>query len=136
AEEAFLAGMIHDIGLLVALQVWPDQLRQVCARVQGGESDFCAVEQEVYGGVDHPQLGQAVAELWKFPRACQQVAGFHHRPEALPADTRLLTAVVYVADTLCATHDSGFPLTARNQELATRELEPLELPPALLNKLS
>lgn len=136
AEEAFLAGMIHDIGLLVALQVWPDQLRQVCSRVQKGENDFCAVEQEVYGGVDHQQLGQAMAELWKFPRACQQVAGCHHRPEALPAESRLLTAVVFVADTLCAAHDSGFPLTARHQELATRDLEPLEIPPTVLERLS
>src|SRR4051812_32849551 len=33
AEEAFLAGMIHDIGLLVSLQQSPEQLRQVCDRV-------------------------------------------------------------------------------------------------------
>jgi len=30
ADEAFLAGMIHDIGILVELQVWPDKLRQAC----------------------------------------------------------------------------------------------------------
>src|SRR5215213_7835674 len=29
-DEAFLAGMIHDIGMLVALQTAPDQLRSVC----------------------------------------------------------------------------------------------------------
>src|SRR5437868_2826369 len=32
ADEAFLAGMIHDIGLLVSLQTSPEQLKQVCER--------------------------------------------------------------------------------------------------------
>src|SRR4051812_11910656 len=33
-EEAFLAGMIHDMGILVSLQLWPEQLRAVCERAQ------------------------------------------------------------------------------------------------------
>src|SRR3954454_22477972 len=36
ADEAFLAGMIHDIGILVELQVWPDKLRQACDRAKAG----------------------------------------------------------------------------------------------------
>src|SRR5438309_689282 len=30
ADEAFLAGMIHDVGILISLQLYPEQLRQVC----------------------------------------------------------------------------------------------------------
>src|SRR3954451_3241216 len=30
ADEAFLAGMIHDVGLLISLQQTPEQLRTVC----------------------------------------------------------------------------------------------------------
>src|SRR5438105_11594558 len=33
ADEAFLAGMIHDIGILVSLQTAPESLRSVCAKV-------------------------------------------------------------------------------------------------------
>src|SRR3954447_25004072 len=32
AEEAFLAGMIHDIGVLVSLQVWPETIPAVCKK--------------------------------------------------------------------------------------------------------
>src|SRR4051812_27674043 len=56
ADEAFLAGMIHDIGILVELQVWPDKLRQACEKSKTTGTDFCAVEREVIG-VDHQQLG-------------------------------------------------------------------------------
>src|SRR3954453_13398318 len=30
ADEAFLAGLIHDTGLLVSLQVWPEKLKEAC----------------------------------------------------------------------------------------------------------
>src|SRR3954454_13675461 len=94
-DEAFLAGMIHDIGMLVTLQTAPDALRTVCEKVKsGGATDFCAVEREVIG-VDHQQLGQGLAELWKFPNTCQLVAGFHHQPLALTEYKHVLVWVVY-----------------------------------------
>src|SRR4051794_20786061 len=37
AEEAFLAGMIHDVGILISLQTFPEQLSQVCAAAKSGE---------------------------------------------------------------------------------------------------
>src|SRR5687768_5138879 len=79
ADEAFLAGMIHDMGILIALQVYPEQVRQVCDSARSGEKSFCDLEQEIIG-MDHQQLGMALAEQWKFPRSCQLVAGYHHRP--------------------------------------------------------
>jgi hypothetical protein len=43
--------------------------------------------------------------------------GYHHRPEVLSADNRLLPVVVHIADTLCC-HDSiGFYLTAADQKV-------------------
>src|SRR6266581_4704630 len=44
ADEAFLAGMIHDVGLLVSLQVMPEKLREVCEVAQKSEKDFCEIE--------------------------------------------------------------------------------------------
>ena len=117
ADEAFLAGMIHDLGVLVSLQTNPEQLRQVCETVAATGRDFCEVEREVIGA-DHQMLGMALAEQWKFPRACQLVAGFHHRPEQLGDENRLLVSLVYLADTLCAREKQGFNLTAAHQDLA------------------
>src|SRR5882724_4745996 len=52
ADEAFLAGMIHDIGLLVSLQTSPEQLKLVCERAKTEELSFCDIERELIG-VDH-----------------------------------------------------------------------------------
>jgi HD-like signal output (HDOD) protein len=116
ADEAFLAGLIHDTGLLVSLQTWPDKLLQVCEISKTSDKAFCDIEREVIGA-DHQQLGQALAELWKFPRACQLVAGRHHQPTSLADNNRLLVTLVFVADTLCCQQKRGFNLTALKQKM-------------------
>jgi len=128
-EEAFLAGMIHDVGILVSLQVWPENLPAVCTKIQesvaaGTPAYFCALEQE-QNGVDHQQLGAALTELWKFPRTCQLVAGFHHRPLTLADDARLLPTLVFAADTICCQQNQGFNLTALNQKIEDANLPQL-----------
>ncbi|HEX3356149.1 MAG TPA: HDOD domain-containing protein [Tepidisphaeraceae bacterium] len=132
ADEAFLAGMIHDIGLLVALQTSPEQLRQVCDRAKAEEKDFCEIEREVLG-VDHQQLGAGLADAWKFPRSCQLVAGFHHQPMQL-TDDRVLVGLVHVADTLCAQNTKGFNLTAHRQQIDASLLAQLNLDSATLEQ--
>lgn len=113
ADEAFLAGMIHDLGMLVQLQTSPELIRTVCEKAKNEQRNFCEIEREVIG-VDHQQLGAGLAELWKFPRSCQLVAGYHHQPDALAGD-RNLVALVHIADTLAGEAAAGFNLTTIGQ---------------------
>lgn len=124
ADEAFLAGMIHDVGILVALQISPEALRSVCDKARRGPADFdfCRAERETMG-YDHQQLGETLADIWKFPRACQLVAGHHHRIADVEAADRELVGIVHLADTLCAQAQQGFNLTAKNQSIETAAAE-------------
>jgi HD-like signal output (HDOD) protein len=133
ADEAFLAGLIHDTGLLVSLQVWPDKLREVCKVAQTSDKPFCEIEREMTG-VDHQQLGQGLAELWKFPRACQLVAGRHHNPTTLSDNSRLLVTLVFVADTLCCQQNRGFNLTALKQKMEDGGILDVNLDPSLIQQ--
>jgi len=124
-DEAFLAGMIHDVGILVSLQTAPEPTRLVCEKARqhtGGDFDFCALERQMMGGVDHQMLGARLAQAWKFPYACQMVAGHHHNPHTVSDNQHLLIWLVYVADTLCAQGQQGFNLTALHQSLDTAGL--------------
>jgi HD-like signal output (HDOD) protein len=116
ADEAFLAGMIHDIGILVAMQLWPEPLREVCETARRGDRPFREVEMQMLG-LDHQYLGQALAEQWRFPRPCQLVAGYHHEPATLGDDNRLVVSLVYAADVICCKSKHGFNLTAMQQTL-------------------
>lgn len=131
ADEAFLAGMIHDIGIVLSLQTAPEQIRAVCEEAKTSGRDFCEVEREIIG-VDHQQLGAALAEHWKFPRPCQLVAGFHHRPAEAADAHRPLVSLIYAADTLCCRSKHGFNLTAAHQSLEDADLAALNLDPAIV----
>lgn len=116
AEEAFLAGLIHDLGLLVARQAYPDGLAEVIRECAKGGRSCGELEQEILGA-DHQALGAALAAKWKFPRALQTVLGYHHKVDTLSAEHRLLPVMVYIADTLCCHERFGFNLTAESQEV-------------------
>lgn len=131
ADEAFLAGLIHDTGLLVALQTWPEQIKAACEAAKTSERSFLELERELVGA-DHQQLGQGLAELWKFPRACQLVAGFHHQPTTLADNARLLVTIVYVADTLACQANKGFNLTALRQKLEEGGIADVKIDPTLI----
>lgn len=134
ADEAFLAGMIHDVGMLIAMQIHPEKLRQACERAAKDKVDFCAVERELTG-YDHQQLGQALCELWKFPKSCQIVAGNHHVPSVPGDDNRQLLSIVYIADTLaCGSTGTGFPLTARNQSIDEGVLREVGIDPLAVER--
>jgi HD-like signal output (HDOD) protein len=133
ADEAFLAGMIHDMGILIAMQVHPEQVKQVCETAKKGEKAFVEIEREVLG-MDHQQLGMALAEQWKFPRSCQLVAGFHHKPSQLADQNRLLVTLVYAADTICCASKHGFTLTALSQKLDAAGLADLQLDQGVVDR--
>ena len=132
ADEAFLAGLIHDVGLLVQLQLYPEKLREVCNAARREEVDFCELERRIIG-LDHQQLGMGLAELWKFPRACQLVAGYHHQPQALADQSRHLVGLVHVADTLCCLSGHGFNLTGWHQQLSENRLAELRIDPTAVS---
>jgi len=135
ADEAFLAGMIHDVGLLVELHLWPEKLKNVCETARAGRQPFCEVERAVFG-VDHQQLGQGLAEMWKFPRTCQLVAGYHHQPQSLADKNRMLVTLVHVADTICCeTTAHGFNLTAAGQTVDPTLLVEMKIDPAIVEKV-
>src|SRR5439155_22998760 len=84
---------------------------------------------------DHQQLGAALTELWKFPRSCQLVAGYHHRPTTLADDARLLVTIVYAADTICCQQKQGFNLTALNQKIEDANLPQLGVDPGAIERV-
>ena len=58
-ENAFLCGILHDIGLIVQDQVVHDQLIQVCEVYEPGVKSITEYEEEIIG-VDHSTIGQFI----------------------------------------------------------------------------
>jgi putative nucleotidyltransferase with HDIG domain len=121
-EEAFVAGLVHDMGLLVEFQVFPEKLKTVVERCQAQPHDFCAVEREIIGA-DHQAFGAALATKWKFPPGLRCAISHHHNPENLKPELRTVVTAVQLADTICCQNEIGFYLTSQTQEVTEEMLE-------------
>jgi HD-like signal output (HDOD) protein len=134
-DEAFLAGLIHDIGILVELQGMRDSLVEVAEKATKEERRYVDLETEIMG-VDHQALGAGLTARWKFPRSFQYVTGHHHQPMALAPECRWLACVVHVADHICVRDGIGYTLTCKGEALDPLVLEELKLPIETLNELA
>jgi HD-like signal output (HDOD) protein len=94
AQEAFLAGLLHDIGNLYLLKV----VEEICRtkQLQGGASE--AIVGEVLSSM-HVEQGVQLMQQWHLPEIyCQVVAG--HEAEQWDRGNALL-AIVRLADQTC-----------------------------------
>lgn len=76
-DDVFTAGLMHDVGILLEVKYFPDELKQVAvaAREEGG--DLCLAEQK-FLGVDHGLLGAWLAEQWRLPPLLREPMLRHH----------------------------------------------------------
>ncbi len=125
-NELFLAGLIHDLGLIVERQTLPNELAEVCRRAEAGEGDFLDLEQDILGAT-HQDFGHALTLKWRFPHDLRSGVGCHHNPEVLSDESRLLASILRCADILCCGHGVGFTLAARGQDLSPALLDSVGL---------
>lgn len=138
-DEAFLAGLIHDIGIMVEMQSMRDKLIKVFDEIKinadGVPScDMREVEQRLLGA-DHCAFGAGLCEAWKFPKSFTYVTAYHHNPGDLPDGSRTLTALVHVADRLAAEAGYGFRSDLVSTEPDPGVLEDLGFDPEHLDRV-
>jgi putative nucleotidyltransferase with HDIG domain len=88
-EEAFLAGLLHDIGKLVLKIRVPTDFDEIVQIVYNENRPFHLTERELLG-FDHSVVGAMLVNKWKFSPALENVILNHHDPDALSADDPLL----------------------------------------------
>jgi HD-like signal output (HDOD) protein len=94
AEEAFVAGLLHDLGaLLMELVIEPGRYRQVMKDA----TDVIAAEDAAFG-INHAKAGQILLRHWRLPEPLCHCIRFHHHPEAYRSDATKLTAFVAAGD--------------------------------------
>ncbi len=131
SDEAFLAGLIHDIGIMVEVQAMRHELTQVFEEMTfdsdgAPQCDMRELEQRVLGA-DHTVFGAGLCETWKFPKSFSYVTRHHHNPSQLPEGHRMLTSIVYVADRLSGQLDYGFRTDLVHLEISSADLDALGL---------
>jgi HD-like signal output (HDOD) protein len=134
-EESFLAGLIHDLGLLVERQAFPKQIAEVIDRRKNDTAAFCELEQEIIGA-DHQAFGMALGAKWRFPTALCTTIGYHHKPMDLAPVNRGLPVLVHIADIIAGRSGIGFAVTDPDEGLDEEVLEIAKLTPEDIEGIS
>jgi len=114
-EQAFLAGLLHDVGQMVFLQGDGEGYSRMARDARLNGTPITDAEQELYG-FDHALIGAKMLESWNIEEEIGKAVGAHHNHEQM-TDAKSLPAVLIMADYLAFRADLGFftpaPLPAR-----------------------
>lgn len=100
SEEAFLVGLMHDIGKVILNLRYPEKMSPIVQEVYNTqERTFSEMEEEVFG-FSHAEVGQAIAGKWNFAKEIEEAIGNHHHPER-SAIQPLLSHIVHFSNACC-----------------------------------
>jgi putative nucleotidyltransferase with HDIG domain len=99
AEQAFAAGVLHDIGKLILADGMPDQYAAILATARAKSRPLFQVEREVLRAT-HADIGAYLLAVWGLPFPLVEAVAYHHEPRRLQTATFDLTGIVHVANCL------------------------------------
>ncbi len=138
-DEAYLAGLIHDIGIMVEMQYDRSSLIDAIDRCNVDASGKPSVslmdtEEEVFGA-NHQDFGKGLCEKWKFPAPFIAAAGFHHNPTEAPSECMKIVYVVHAADVIASMIDGGFSLDNPRLAIQKEVVDELGITDTMINDL-
>lgn len=110
-REAYLAGLLHDLGFILVDQYLNKPFHQLIDSLRE-ERSLVEVEEEILG-FDHASLGSYVGKQWRLPEHLVATIRFHHDPLAYVGDHWAMVYTVALADFFCNAKGVS-PLGVRN----------------------
>lgn len=98
-EDVFLAGLLHDIGIILIDQHYHAQFVQIIESLQESVTLY-ETETQVLG-FNHVEFGAALAEQWSFPAPATAAIRYHHQAAGYRGEHIALVRCVEVANLLC-----------------------------------
>ena len=105
-EKAYLAGLLHDIGILVNSIVCAEEFRE-CTRWAASVCMALHKAEEQRLGLNHCQSGKILADHWHLPEDLTSVIEFHHYAQSA-TNAPELVSLVHLSDLLCRVRELGY----------------------------
>ncbi|MBI4634323.1 MAG: zinc-ribbon domain-containing protein [Deltaproteobacteria bacterium] len=104
ANDAFSAGLIHDVGKLVLDPYVLERKQAFLTFLSGGTETFLNAERHVLG-FDHGEIAYELCTTWHVPHTLATAIRYHHDPSA--SDGNQLTCIVHIADVIAMMSGMG-----------------------------
>ncbi|MCX5758832.1 MAG: HDOD domain-containing protein [Candidatus Hydrogenedentes bacterium] len=96
-EEAYMAGLLHDLGLLILDQYFPDVYEQLYAALGSAGAGNAEIERDVLG-IDHGEIGGYLLEQWDLPPVLVEAVMWHNQPDRATPEAQLLAETVRTSE--------------------------------------
>ncbi len=105
-EKAYLAGLLHDLGIIVNCMVFP---KESAAAIERAKEEYIPLDEAERAtmGFSHCETGRVLAEAWRLPDEMREVIACHHDLD-MSTQSAPLVAVVHLCDLLCRMRELGY----------------------------
>jgi HD-like signal output (HDOD) protein len=127
-EEAFIGGLLHDIGKSVLGIKFPERYSALLRQVYNEHSVGLHLELDTFG-FDHAMVGEALISQWNLAMSLQSAVRWHHDPSHAPDDYQELTAIVALANHMALQEKVGIGNPQDLEDASIQAMAILKLTP-------
>jgi len=109
-DDAFIAGMLHDVGRLILCLNFPEEYQRVITFAKKEHCSLCQAEKNVFDQ-DHAAVGGYLFDLWGLPYNVVEAIYLHHEPSLTKMNDFSVLTSVHLANHLAHQkegHDENF----------------------------
>lgn len=133
-EEAFIGGLLHDIGKSVLGIKFPERYGAILRSVYNGQGDTVEMELETFG-FDHAMVGEALLHSWNLAESLQTAVRWHHHPIEAQDLHRVLTSVIALGNEMALEEKAGIGGPDSLKAATEQAIDILKLEPARLEEI-
>ena len=109
AEDAFLAGLFHDVGKLVIAVAMPEQYESILTAA-AVTCESVLESERLMLQIDHAELSALAVDYWGLGEPIRMAAGYHHEPEKAPAALGKISLAMAVSQIDALVNAAGMSL--------------------------
>jgi HD-like signal output (HDOD) protein len=95
-SEAFVAGLLHDLGILVIYKYFHSEFIQIIGKASSENIPIFQAETEILG-LTHQEVGGFLADKWELPLILCDAINYHHAPY-LSGENRIFVSIIHLVD--------------------------------------
>lgn len=121
-DEIYVAGLLHDIGILIFDQYFPSPYSGVYGKMKETQRSLYELEMETFQ-LDHGEVGAHVLKKWNLPETIVQSVLYHHRIDACDESCKYIVATTNLADQICVNMGIGDQIEGSDGSFTRKTIE-------------